>query len=1038
MADERSLATESRAQDAPSPQPDFGAPRGRSGMARLQRNQLAQGPGPQGQSAESLEVLHRRLGAERPTAEIAELALPLLRDPATRQQVVHALNRAGRAADVLVLVDDPVVGEAIRKMLGGNLSTDVFSGQNRRVHALQARTAFVLKQYRGLEEVVQEFYPGHWEALIAVQDFSFEALGATMWDQMRVVTGRDAFLTRALTMLPGIRERGRMEEEAAVHRQVRLRLEPILAQHYADGTPANWMRVWSDLMEADRQYVGSDAARDYVRREVSQRNHEVVQAQDQLAVGGLLKAEAAGGVTGSDMLAAYRSLRHSMEAAWKGSATDALPALATSSAGQNYDRLAAPLRGQTQTLLETYGVLAEAIRGDKTATQRAKAAFGVGVPTSDNGDVGLISKPRGAQGPWPEAPTLAEASGESEIAPSTMGEVGRADAMLSADSGSPVRLEHDPLFVALSLTQEGGDSAARGAIAIADMAQAASLHAVGHQFYRAAFGVPDELPGNLEERRAALDTYKPKGGEFAAAWDRWVGSHDIYEEWFNLKDSTWDVIVELSLHIVLGLIVGLASGGVGAALELSAATVFVMEVLVFTASSEVLSAHLHDRPILEGGPDGFMRDLGMNAATMGVMRVMGPAYKALTGVDPARLSLASTSIRQMALHQGGALMLENLAMDGVAIGLAAAEAAASDDVEFTADDAFDIVLMNAAMSLGFKLGQAGINVTRALLPGRRPPEIDALDARIQANHESISSGGGRRETAMNLAARQQSLLAQKDGLLAAHLGTGSAEYQKWRGLYDFLLVEAQRFELIKATRLHQVGATEFQYRATPEGANAVRQRLTNAGIAHTRQPTPEGPMFSFLDPISRAEYRILPRGKGQQPGQVEGQPAAGPTAQPPRPEARQIPETVFTSEGVAIHLPPGEGLKHALESHTVENFNPRERLNVSNKDATLFRPGSITNAAELRTLVRQALEGRAGLGIRDGMKNDPIDLVIRNISLRVIVGARSGGGTQLVTVFPTRGLVVTKETMARWASQIEEGKLTLQEVRDKLRRGIVD
>jgi hypothetical protein len=427
---------------------------------------------------------------------------------------------------------------------------------------------------------------------------------------------------------------------------------------------------------------------------------------------------------------------------------------------------------------------------------------------------------------------------------------------------------------------------------------------------------------------------------------------------------------------------------------------------------------MNGHSMFEGGLKEFGMDMAVNGGSMGVMRVLGPAYKAVMGVDPSKLSLANSSLMGMIGHKAGLLVVENLALDGVAIGMAAVEAAMDEDRELTAEDAFEIVLTNAAMTLGIKLIHAGANLTRSLIPDQKVPGLDALDGRIQTNHDSIAAGRGRRETAMGMANKQKALLAEKDALLAGHLGTSSPRYQKWRAVYDFMRSEIQRFELVKAARLHQVGAGRFQYQPTRSGANQIRQRLENGGIPFQSKPTPDGEIFTFKDPVTGELARIVPNGAPKPAG--------------PRPSALPRPETVFTSSGVAVHLPPAGGLQHVLQSHTVEGFDPVARLRDSPHDATLFRPGSVTNPQELHTLLRQALEGRHGRTIVDGAQT-VLNLTLRNQPVRVALGPQSGGGTKLLSIFPTRGVTVRRAEIQTMADDVTTGRRSLEEIRDDVR-----
>jgi hypothetical protein len=569
MADDRALVAQTQERGT-APLPDLGAPSPRRGMAQLQRNQLAQGAaGPDPFRRQAFGPLLKKLGAEAPAHELLELAEPLLMDSATRQQAVHHLDAYKRAAEVLSLIGDPKLGDQVYKAVHGNLGSDLLAAQVNRVEACKEHAAFVWSQYKGLEDTVREFYPGHWTAVRASMNFEFETLGDSRWDHARVVAARRNFLDRALAMLPGIHERKRLEAEQAVHREVRPVLDPILDAHYAAGDPVHWVTVWTDVVKADSQFSHKDASIDLVKREVSSRNFQLVQATDRRAMTGLVRAERDGGVTPADHLAAYRETRAAMEPGWGGAVPDTRRAIAESSAGQNYDRLAAPLREQTKGLIETYHILAGVIGGGESHGDLAAETF-EGERTATTGFA--------SDGP-PTYTSLADIPTHGGLQPATMEDVA------SATGGDRSRLLRDPLFRALQMTQEGGDASRRGAILIAQMADNAGAAEVGHEFYRAAFGVPQDLPEDKDELEATLNQYRPRGGEFRSAWDRWEKDHNIYREWFHLKRKTWNVVKSLTLHLALAVIAGLVSGGVGAAYELSTVSVVLMEALIFTVSA---------------------------------------------------------------------------------------------------------------------------------------------------------------------------------------------------------------------------------------------------------------------------------------------------------------------------------------------------------------------------------------------------------------------------------------------------------------------
>lgn len=1007
MAEQRSTTT--RAQDpAPEAQPDFGAPRPRGGMGRVQRSQLH---APQEEldpeKQEQFSALSELLLHNRPAEEIAPYAKALLAYQPLRQTTLTELMIRGRLAEFVAMIDDPAVGQAVERGYSADRQSDFNSARYAAQRATEDRAAFVREQYRGLEETVRAHYPGHWTAIMAATTFDDEQLGPTPWDRTRALDTREQFFDRALSMIPAIQERKRMDEAAEVHSRLQPVLQPILTARFAQGEPQSWVDVWSDVMNADRAFIGDDHAGNEVQRQVIQHNDTLLQAADRQAIGGLVRAEQRGGATQADHMEAYRTSRAAMEGVWRGSGHAAREGILESPAGANYDRLAEPLQAQTQTLIESYGALCEALRGDRHAGERATDA--------SRGDA---PRPHwSSDDPATDYRPLAETDALEDLQPVTLEEVGAAEGGAFGQIGAG-QLNRDPIFRALKQIQAGGVEGKRGAIAIAQMADDAGVWAIGHQFYRIAFGVPEDLPEDKEAMRTALDQYKPDGGEFAAAWADWVEHHDIYDEFFNLKSSTWQFIASLTANLALAVLAGMISGGVGTALGIGRWGVVGMEALIFTVSSEAASTVINGHEPFEGGVGEFAMDLTANAATGGMSRMLGPGYRAVAGVDPAKLSQVSSTLTELA-HGAGLYILENLAADGVAIGLAAAEAAVTGE-DFTSEDAWDIVVTNAALTLGLKLGQGGLAMTRALAPARSIPGLDGIDMTLGRNQDAISASRGRGEAALGLVNRQRALLDQKDGLLATHLGTSSRQYQQWRAVYDFLQSEVTRFELVKAARLHQVGPNEFSYRPTPGGTNQVRQRLENGGIPHTMQPTPDGQMFTFRDPVTGADSRILPM-------------SGGPRHAVPRQDVRPTPQTVFTASGVPVQIPPAGGMKHALESHTVEGFDPVARLADSPHDATLFKPGTVTNPQELHTLLRQALEGRAGREVVEGGQH-VIDVTLRGQPVRVVLGAQSGGaGTKLVTVFPTRGVTVRLDEIRTMAADVQAGTRTLQEIRDELR-----
>ena len=162
----------------------------------------------------------------------------------------------------------------------------------------------------------------------------------------------------------------------------------------------------------------------------------------------------------------------------------------------------------------------------------------------------------------------------------------------------------------------------------------------------------------------------------------------------------------------------------------------------------------------------------------------------------------------------------------------------------------------------------------------------------------------------------------------------------------------------------------------------------------------------------------------------------GNKAPQPRPDLRDVPDSIRTRSGVDVKV-LRERLDHVLQAHTVEQFNPINRIaELANELPThitsFFRAGSITNHNELYTLVRQALEGKAGKKIIGG-KNNRLQLTIRNQRVDVWVGPSSGGGMKINSIYPTGSeRVLTKAEIDNYAQAIQVGTKTLDDVRAEL------
>jgi hypothetical protein len=159
----------------------------------------------------------------------------------------------------------------------------------------------------------------------------------------------------------------------------------------------------------------------------------------------------------------------------------------------------------------------------------------------------------------------------------------------------------------------------------------------------------------------------------------------------------------------------------------------------------------------------------------------------------------------------------------------------------------------------------------------------------------------------------------------------------------------------------------------------------------------------------------------------------------PRPDQRALPSSVRASSGVEVHL-PAETLEHVLQAHTIANFDPIRRLPElsdfpDSHKTTLFPPGSITNAQELATLIRQALSGREGRSVRASGQS-AITLTLRNMKVSAYMGSLPGGaGIKLNTIFPSSGPSITKAQIRSMKEEIEAGTSTLKEIRERIARG---
>ncbi|MCB0065196.1 MAG: hypothetical protein KDE19_23895 [Caldilineaceae bacterium] len=158
-----------------------------------------------------------------------------------------------------------------------------------------------------------------------------------------------------------------------------------------------------------------------------------------------------------------------------------------------------------------------------------------------------------------------------------------------------------------------------------------------------------------------------------------------------------------------------------------------------------------------------------------------------------------------------------------------------------------------------------------------------------------------------------------------------------------------------------------------------------------------------------------------------------------RTDIRSIPQTVQTSGGVDVAIESGR-LEHVLRAHTVENFDPVTRAaEIAGQPAThlttFFRPGTVTNQRELFTLIRQALQGRAGRNLVSGTNNQ-IRLTLRNHQVETWIGPASGGGMRMNSIYPlaSTGRNLTAAQIRAYAAELTAGSKTIDQIRAEVAR----
>jgi hypothetical protein len=157
---------------------------------------------------------------------------------------------------------------------------------------------------------------------------------------------------------------------------------------------------------------------------------------------------------------------------------------------------------------------------------------------------------------------------------------------------------------------------------------------------------------------------------------------------------------------------------------------------------------------------------------------------------------------------------------------------------------------------------------------------------------------------------------------------------------------------------------------------------------------------------------------------------------PPRADARDVPNTVKTANGLDVEIPPSQ-LDHILDAHTIENFDPVKRLTELASEppthiTSFFPARSVTNQRELFTLLKQALGGKGGRFIK-ATGNNKLTLKLRGLQLEGWVGPKSGGGLKANSLYVKGGQnTVTKAQIQAYANAVTSGTRSLDDIRREL------
>ena len=129
-----------------------------------------------------------------------------------------------------------------------------------------------------------------------------------------------------------------------------------------------------------------------------------------------------------------------------------------------------------------------------------------------------------------------------------------------------------------------------------------------------------------------------------------------------------------------------------------------------------------------------------------------------------------------------------------------------------------------------------------------------------------------------------------------------------------------------------------------------------------------------------------------------------------------------------------ESIEHVGVRHVPEMFDPRRALRLLNDQSItdpthvthLFPPGMASSDRRLTTLMRQAVESREAATSTGRV----FEVNLRRLNVRVVTGAGPGGqGVRIVSMYPTRGVGVTREQIEQWAQAVEQGRMSVLDVR---------